>query len=137
MILFVASHPSRLNKDPNIAMIGSKSEKNFNAWAEYLVPDKKYTVVNVSNKVTEMNRPLKRSEYDLLSLCNYTIHPSVTKVVALGNTAADALDMIGIKYFKLPHPSPLNRFLNNTVQVEAVLEECKAWLEGRRVNSDG
>ena len=128
MILFVASNPSSLNKDPEIAMIGSRSEKNFNGWAEYLVPNKQYVVVNVSNKVTEMNRPLKRSEYDLLRLCNYAIHPSVTKVVALGNTAADALDQIGIKYFKLPHPSPLNRFLNNECQVDAVLEECKAWL---------
>lgn len=129
MILFVASHPSRLNKDPDIAIVGARCEKTFNTWAEYLVPDEQYFVTNVSNKVTEMNRPLKRSEYDLLSLCNLTIHPSVTKVVALGNTAADALDQIGIKYFKLPHPSPLNSFLNNTVQVEAVLEECKTWLK--------
>jgi hypothetical protein len=129
MILFVASNPSRLNTDPAVAMIGSKSERNFNEWVEYLVPSGQYQVVNVSDVVTENNRALKRSEYNLLRLANYAIHPSVTKVVALGNTAADALDQIGIKYFKLPHPSPLNRFLNNKVQVEAVLEECKKWLQ--------
>ena len=128
MILFIASNPSKLNSDPEVAMIGSKSEKTFNGWVEYLVPSGVYKVVNVSDQVTDNNRPLKKSEYDLLKLSTYAINPSVTKIVALGNTAADALDMIGIKYFKLPHPSPLNRFLNNTVQVEAVLEECKLYL---------
>jgi hypothetical protein len=129
MILFVASNPSKLNTDPEIAMVGSKSEKTFNGWVEYLVTNGDYKVVNVSDKVTDDNKPLKKTEYDLLKLSTYAIHPSVTKIVALGNTAADALDQIGIKYYKLPHPSPLNRFLNNTAQVEAVLEDCKKYLE--------
>lgn len=129
MILFVASNPSKLNNDPNIAIIGSKSEQTFNSWAEYLVPSKDYFVINVSDKVTDDNRPLKKTEYDLLKLSNYAINPTFTKIVALGNTAADALDQIGMEYYKLPHPSPRNRFLNNTVQVEAVLEDCKQWLD--------
>jgi uracil-DNA glycosylase len=129
MILFVASNPSRLNIDPNIAIIGSKSEKTFNSWAEYLSPQKDYQVTNVSDKITDQNKPLKRSEYNLTRLSELAHYPTTTKVVALGKTAADALDQIGIKYYKLPHPSPLNRFLNNTVQVEAVLEDCKAWLD--------
>lgn len=129
MILFVASNPSKLNKDPKIAIVGSKSEKTFNGWAEYLVPDKNYMVVNVSDKITNDNKPPKKSEFNLLKLCTYAIHPSVTKIVAMGNVASCALDEIGVKYFKIPHPSPLNRFLNNTVQVEAVLEECKKYIE--------
>jgi len=129
MILFVASNPSRLNKDAQVAMIGAKCEKTFTEWANYLVPNKFYRVVNVSDVIPTTNRAIKRSEYDLLRLCNETIHPAVTKVVALGNTAADALDIIGIKYFKLPHPSPLNRFLNNKEQVDAVLQECKQWID--------
>jgi len=34
-----------------------------------------------------------------------------------------------IDYFVLPCPSPLNRFLNNEEQVEAVLEECERWIK--------
>lgn len=129
MILFVASNPSRLNKDPKIAMVGAKCEKTFTAWAEYLVPNKFYKVVNVSDVIPVTNRTVKRSEYDLVRLCNEAIDPATTKIVALGNTAADALDMIGVKYFKLPHPSPLNRFLNSQEQVDAVLQECRQWLD--------
>lgn len=130
MILFVASNPSKLNTNPTIAMVGSKSEKNFNGWVEYLSPQKDYFVINVSDKVLENDKTLKKREYDLPRLASYVINPSFDKIVALGNVAEDALKQLGIEnYYKLPHPSPRNRFLNNTVQVEAVLEDCKQWLE--------
>lgn len=127
MILFVGSNPSHLNTDPDVAMVGSKSEKTFNEWVEYLVPDGKYKVVNVSNKVTPNNRPLRKNEFELMHLANYCLIS--TKIIALGNTAAEALEELGFEFYKLPHPSPLNRFLNNKVQAEAVLEDCKKWLE--------
>lgn len=129
MILFVASNPSSLNTNPEIAMIGSKSERTFTRWVEYLIPDGVYRVINVSNEVTDDNKPLKRSQYNISHLIHYAKDLSITKVVALGNVAADALDQIEVQYFKLPHPSPLNRFLNNKEQVDAVLEECKKWLQ--------
>ena len=128
MILFVASNPSKFNKDPKVAMIGSKSERVFNRFVKDLGVGDSYMVVNVASVVTDDNRPLKVSEYDLQNLIAYTTHPSVTKVIALGNTAADALNRIDQEFFKLPHPSPLNRFLNNEVQVEAVLGACKEWI---------
>jgi hypothetical protein len=128
MILFVASNPSKLNTDVKIAMVGSKSEKNFNAWSKYLVPDGQYQVVNVSDVVLNNGASLKKADYNLSRLEQCVKNTSVKKVIALGNNAADALEMIGIKYFKLPHPSPRNRFLNFKVQVEAVLTECKKWL---------
>ena len=129
MILFVASNPSRLNTDPQVAIIGSKSEKTFNGWVEYLAPDGQYKVVNVSDKILAHKETLKKSDYDLFKLAAHVFNPSITKVVALGNTASTALEKLDVEYFKIPHPSPLNRFLNNTVQVEAVLEECKKWLD--------
>lgn len=120
MILFVASNPSRLNTNPLVPMVGSKSYKTFKKWADYLSPESSWMVMNVSNKVTEDNGLLKRSDYEL-ELINVVLEMGhVTKVVALGNTAADALELLGVEYYKPPHPSPRNRFLNNKVQVEAV-----------------
>lgn len=128
MILFVASNPSRLNYDPNIAIIGSKSEKNFNNWVEYLIPTGDFHVVNISDKIMPHNISIKKSDYNLIKLVESVLNPSITKVIALGNNASIALDMIGVEYYKLPHPSPRNRFLNNIEQVNAVLEDCKKWL---------
>ena len=128
MILFVASNPSRLNKDPLIPMVGSKSYKTFKKWADYLSTGSSYIVMNASNKVTKDSSLLKRSDYELELIKLALEIGKITKVVALGNAAADALNMLGVEYYKLPHPSPRNRFLNNTVQVEAVLIDCKEWL---------
>jgi hypothetical protein len=50
------------------------------------------------------------------------------KVVALGNFAAEALMKAGIHHFKLPHPSPLNRLINDPVYINRVLSECREFL---------
>ena len=49
--------------------------------------------------------------------------------VALGNVASKYLDLGGQPHFKLPHPSPRNRKLNNPAYVEAVLKDCKNYLK--------
>jgi hypothetical protein len=51
-----------------------------------------------------------------------------SKVVALGNFAAEALTKAGIHHFKLPHPSPLNRLINDPVYINRVLSECREFL---------
>lgn len=48
------------------------------------------------------------------------------KIVALGNNASKALK--GIKHFKLPHPSGLNRQINNKRLINRKLKECGKWL---------
>lgn len=136
MILFVASNPSHLNFDSDIPIVGSRSEKNFNKWVKFLVPDGKYKVINAADIVTTDNRPLTRGEVigELPELIKKIDEIKPTKVIALGNTAAGALDLttdyLGIfQYFKLPHPSPRNLKINNKEQLNTILEECKSWLQ--------
>jgi hypothetical protein len=50
------------------------------------------------------------------------------KVVALGNFAAEALTKAGIHHFKLPHPSPLNRQINDDRFINKCLDECREYL---------
>lgn len=50
------------------------------------------------------------------------------KVVALGNFAAEALTKAGIHHFKLPHPSPLNRQINDDRFINSKLDECREYL---------
>ena len=52
----------------------------------------------------------------------------VDKVVALGNFAAEALMKAGIDHFKLPHPSPLNRQINDEAFIKKCLDECSQYL---------
>lgn len=51
-----------------------------------------------------------------------------TKVLALGNFASSALAKLSIPHFRLPHPSPLNRKLNDPEYTKNVLRECYNYL---------
>jgi hypothetical protein len=50
------------------------------------------------------------------------------KVIALGGFASRALLRSGVDHYTLPHPSPLNRKLNNRDYEKRVIEECREWL---------
>jgi hypothetical protein len=121
-VAFIGSNPSHLGPD-------CPAKKTFHKWWSSMELDGVGLFFNVSNEITPGNRPLKKSEYELerlkLDLSGFT------QVVALGNTAADALDRLGIVYFKLPHPSPRNRKLNDKTYINALLRNCKDYLENK------
>jgi len=50
------------------------------------------------------------------------------KVIALGGFASRALSRAGVDHYTLPHPSPLNRKLNDKDYEKRVIEECREWL---------
>jgi hypothetical protein len=50
------------------------------------------------------------------------------KVIALGGFPSAVLARINITHFRLPHPSPRNRALNDKVELNRVLDECKRYI---------
>lgn len=50
------------------------------------------------------------------------------KIITVGVKAHDVLVLMGIPHFSLPHPSGLNRQLNNLKFVDSKLKECKRYL---------
>lgn len=119
-VAFVGSNPS--HSGPN-----SPAKQNLFKWVKFLQLEVGYSFYNVSERVTPGNRPLKKSEYDLERLRDQL--RGCGKVVALGATAADALNKLGVAHFKLPHPSPKNRVLNDKLLIESTLRECRNYLE--------
>ena len=57
-----------------------------------------------------------------------TASETYTNVLALGEFVSLALNRLDIRHFKLPHPSPLNRLLNDKEYEKQVLKECKEYL---------
>lgn len=51
------------------------------------------------------------------------------RVIALGGFASRALARAGVHHYVLPHPSPLNRKLNDREYEKRVIEECREWLK--------
>lgn len=50
------------------------------------------------------------------------------KILALGSFVSEALDKIEVPHYKLPHPSPLNRQLNDKQYEDMILVECGKYL---------
>jgi len=51
------------------------------------------------------------------------------KVISLGGFPSKALKKIGVDHFVMPHPSGLNRKLNDPAYEKQALQECKDYLE--------
>ena len=64
-------------------------------------------------------------DYELLLACV----EGYDKVIALGGFPSRALDKIGVDHFMLPHPSGLNRKLNDKEYEKRILEECDAYIK--------
>lgn len=81
-----------------------------------------YGFVNAVSKQGECK--IKDADFDLLEAC-VSCHD---KVVALGSFASACLDRINISHYKLPHPSPRNRLMNDKEYVRRVLNKCKEYI---------
>jgi hypothetical protein len=53
---------------------------------------------------------------------------SHNKVIALGGEVSKTLDRIGVQHFAAPHPSPLNRNLNNICFEKNFLDNLKVYI---------
>lgn len=115
MVIFVGDKPSRLNENPMIPFIGTPSWKMLLKWIKKLEVSS-YHVANSFSPMDMVNVECHNRNGNLF--------------VALGNEASERLDRVGIQHFKLPHPSPRNRKLNDKEFVDRQLKECYDYLKG-------
>lgn len=127
-VWFVGSNPSRKNTNPNLPFWGTRSYEVLKDWMEVLGVNK-HGLLNVSNEVTDGDVP-EVTDYDLANVKSKLSGETI--VIALGNTASLVLNRLGIKHFKLPHPSGRNRLLNDKKYVAIQLESCKNYIVSRR-----
>jgi hypothetical protein len=93
----------------------------LNKWAD-LFSVRHYSFMNCTD--TRGVIKLKDVDFDYVqfSVLGYN------KVIALGGFPSTVLDCINITHFRLPHPSPRNRVLNDKVELSRILDECKRYI---------
>ena len=112
-VLFVGDKPSKKNKDPEVAFIGTQSYKTLLKWMDVLdVED--FAMVNRTSPMFVQKVMMYKNE-------GYNI-------VALGKEAHMALLNIGVGHYGLPHPSGRNRWLNDKTKIQGYLKACKEYL---------
>lgn len=114
-IVFIGDRPSSKNLDQNVPFVGTKSYSNLIKWTNSM-SIQSYSLLNshTSNDKTKI--------LDLVA--------QGFKCVALGNNSSKVLENLKIEHFKLPHPSPRNRLLNDKNYIDNELIKCKNYLNG-------
>jgi uracil-DNA glycosylase len=107
MIIFVGDAPSKKNTDPSIPFVGTQSYKRLLMW-----------IWEMDINITDVY------------LCNKDKIPLHFngKYVALGRNAEKVLQMFELPYFYLPHPSGLNRTVNDKRLMSRLFKDCKTFL---------
>lgn len=115
-VVFVGDSPSKTNVDDNIAFVGSKCFIKVVDWIKNEIQPDYYICLN-SDRSTFFDsiHGLERAGFS---------------VVALGNRASKRLTTWGIEHFKLPHPSGLNRKLNNKAFTRNELLKAHYYVRG-------
>lgn len=116
-VLFVASNPSVKSPDQSPLHPSTKSRSILDSWISGL--DIEPAFINVSDVKTEKNKRLSASQIkqSLPSLVNKIQQYDADYIVALGDTATLALSLINQTHVAIPHPSGLNRKLNDKQEI--------------------
>lgn len=114
-IIFVGMNPSA--KQPRK---GSTRNKLAD-WADEIRVES-YAFMNVIDQPGEVHYTMV--DYNALT---FALKP-YRRVIALGNFVSDVLKRADINHFKLPHPSPRNRMLNNPEKISVILSECAKYI---------
>jgi uracil-DNA glycosylase len=138
-ILFLGSNPSERSGSLMPFWHDTKSTNKLIDWIALIVGEEdkledlyEPAFANVADFSTPGNRPLKISEIRAtqiqleVKLLNY----KPDKIIALGKTAQKALTLLGVQHFAMPHPSGLNRQLNDANYIAEKIKALKSYLEG-------
>lgn len=114
--IFVGIQPSRAKFRKNCAL------DRFALWMDCLDISR----VTFHNAIPDELLPqsVQSANFKLL----YNCIDGYEKVVALGSLVSRILTKMEVKHFKMPHPSPLNRLLNDKSYEIKLLNELKDYI---------
>jgi hypothetical protein len=115
-VIFVGDRPSKKNLDPAVAFVGTPSFINLQKWIAKMQLSN-FIVIN------------SHTEENMATISGYW-NAGHQAIVALGNDAAKRLERAGLPYFKLPHPSPRNRLLNDPKYIDSQISKCYDYIQG-------
>ena len=118
-VIIVGLNPAKDNwKSPKKAQTIQRLEK----WCN-LMGVQYHSFINCIDDAGDYNQ--LKANFKQLEECTQ----GYDKVIALGNYASMCLKKINVKHFKMPHPSPRNRKLNDKDFESQIVEECRQYLE--------
>lgn len=126
-VLIVGNNPSLKNPDPNVPFEGTRSGLTLTKWIEKIgIPDIEYHMINVSCRPTKSVADSQFTDGEIAVVALFA--KSCDAVIALGRKVGKALTKAEVPHHEMPHPSGLNRKLNDPRYVEFQLQQCEVYL---------
>lgn len=136
-IVFIGSNPSQKSKSIVPFWYDTKSNAVLSKWMSEVHKAPNITIeavyyFNVANHPTPGNRPLKTSEIHagLINLDAKLSEVNPDRIIALGKTAEKALTLLRKQFLAMPHPSGMNRQLNDPAYVAEKIKALQDYLTG-------
>lgn len=125
-VLFVGQNPGKTNLSNDEAFVGTKSYDALRDWIDVL-GIRNYDMVNCSANPNEKftTNTIKQLAMNHMLMETFT---NYDRIFALGKISSDVLNILEIAHFKLPHPSGLNRKLNDKKWLINTLKQAKDYL---------
>lgn len=129
-VIVVGSNPSVKSPDNSPLHPSTRSRMIVDQWFRdipcQIIP------LNICNEKTTGNDSLTRKQIRM-NLPDFSIRLESLngdKIVALGKTAEWGLSQLGVEHLAMPHPSGLNRQLNDPEFVAQKIEELRKFVNG-------
>lgn len=118
-VAFIGDEPSDKNLDKDVAFVGTQSYKRLLGWIAEMGISINH--VYLANK--------RQCQFDGRGgMCTPEGYMSIDAVVALGKEASKLLNRDMVAHFSLPHPSGMNRQINDKEYVAEELRKCREYL---------
>ena len=124
-VIFIGMQPSKARFRKNCAI------DRFSVWMNEL----EINCVTFQNAITDPDLPQKVTSANFEML--YKCIQGYDKVVALGALSSQILKSMGVGHFKMPHPSPRNRLLNDKDYEQSMLIELRNYINDQSSDSGG
>lgn len=131
-VLFIALNPSSSSPTCEPMHPSTRSRRVLDSWIAGLDIDPIF--INLIDKPTENNRPLKKSEIkeNEKAILSKIESIDADAIVSLGKNVHDFLTDHNIKHESLPHPSGRNRVLNDISKIEEVKSRLSILVQNKR-----
>lgn len=134
-VLFIGDRPNpKKNLSMDVPFVGTKSYKTLLEWIYRMDVDiNRVYILNAYDAQGKKSEGLKALLCASVLAQGWRSSPHY-RVVCFGQSAADFVAEHNIKFstkieiFKLPHPSGLNRELNDKKKLSEQLARCRAWI---------
>lgn len=128
-VIFVGDKPSKTNIDPDVAFVGTKSYDKLCSWIPKLDVSLNDIVICNKKDIKHFGDCSDMYGYEVMGRTYVAFDPNKgDKVIALGVQASLYLDRIDCEHFRLPHPSGLNRKLNDKKFEVKMLKDCREFI---------